>query len=309
MRKESSRLRAFKPHMPLLMAGLGACMLGVSPIFVRMTEIGTNAIGCYRLAFALPLAWMWIKLEERANPKSHVKPTGREWYLLCLAGFFFSLDLATWHLSIEMTSIINSAIFNNLTPIFVPLFIWALYSIKPSLIYIASASMAIFGSMILTGSTVSLNPEHFAGDMLAISSAVAYSGYIIIVKNLRDKFNTPTILFWSSFSNLIFLAILSYYMDENIALTTWEDWIGVLGLAILVHILGQGLLTYSMGQLSAAFVSVIMLLGPVVSAGMGWAIYGEAVGWIQTLGCMIVLSSIVTARVDEKIEKAKDASK
>jgi drug/metabolite transporter (DMT)-like permease len=308
MRKQSARLQAFKPHIPLLMALLGSSLLGISPVFVRMTEIGTNAIGCYRLAFALPLVWIWMKLEQRANPKSHVKPSNREFYLLFLAGFFFAMDLATWHLSIEMTTIINSAIFNNLTPIFVPLLIWALYSNRPSMIYVGSACMAIVGSMVLTGSTLTLDADNFAGDMLAISSAVAYSGYIILVKTLRDKFYAPTILFWTSLSNLLFMMILSYYMEENITLATWEDWVGVLGLAILVHVMGQGLLAYSMGQLSAAFVSVTMLLSPVISAGLGWLMFGEAVSWLQTLGCMIVLSSIVTARVDEKKEKAKDAS-
>jgi drug/metabolite transporter (DMT)-like permease len=288
-----------------MMALIGSSMLGLSPVFVRMCDIGTNAIGCYRLLFAMPLVYVWMRLEERSNKKAPIKPTVREYYVLGLAGFFFCLDIATWHLSIEMTSIINSAIFNNLTPIFVPLLIWVLYKIKPSLIYVSSATMAILGSIVLTGSTFSLNPEQFAGDMLAISSAVAYSGYIILVKNLRAKFNAPTILFWTSLSNFVFLAIMAYFTGEAIALTTWEDWIGVLGLAILVHIFGQGLLAYSMGQLSAPFVSVTMLISPIVSAGFGWLVFGEAVGWMQTLGCMIVLSSIVTASVDEKRDKGK----
>lgn len=300
MARQYARLNAFKPHLPLLMAFLGSSMLGISPIFVRMTDVGSNAIGCYRLAFALPLAWLWIKLEERVQPRPREKTTGREWFLLILAGFFFSLDLAAWHMSIEMTSIINSAIFNNLTPIFVPLFIWGLYKVRPRPIYLVSAAMAIIGSMVMTGSTLNIDADNMAGDMLAISSAVAYSGYIILVKNLRHKLNAPTILFWTSLSNLVFLSVMSYYMNENIALTRWEDWVSVLGLAILVHIFGQGLLAYSMGKLSAGFVSVTMLLGPVVSAAMGWLIFGEAVGWIQTLGSMIVLSSIVTASMDER---------
>ncbi len=309
MRRQYAPLEAFKPHLPLVMAFIGSAMLGISPIFVRMTDIGTNAIGCYRLAIAMPFVWLWIKLEARARSGVQAKPSGREWFVLILAGFFFSIDLATWHMSIEMTSIINSAIFNNLTPIFVPLFIWALYKIRPSLIFVASATMAIVGSAILTGSTLTIDADNFAGDMLAIFSAVAYSGYIILVKNLRAKFNAPTILFWTSLSNLVFLLILGYFTGESFALTTWEDWVGVLGLAILVHIFGQGLLAYSMGKLSAAFVSVTMLLSPIVSAAMGWLIFGEIIGWMQTLGCMIVLSSIVTATADEKREKGKNEAK
>lgn len=307
MLKKSARLEAIKPHFPLLMALTGSAMIGLSPIFVRMTDIGPNATGCYRLLFALPLMYLWMNLEGRVNPASHIKPKKKEWWWFILAGFFFSLDLAAWHLSIDMTTIVNAAIFNNLTPIFVPLFLWALFSERPTSIYLASALLAIVGSAILTGSTLTLDSDNFQGDMLAIFAAVAYSGYIVVLKNLRGKFNTPTVMFWSSFSSLIFLAIFTYIMGEDYTLSTPNDWIGAVGLAILVHILGQGLLAYSIGQLSAGFVSVTMLLGPVVSAIMGWVVFGEALFWLQTLGGIVVLSSIATARIDDR--KAREKSK
>lgn len=303
--QKSARMMAFKANMPVLMALIGSTMLGVSPIFVRLTDIGPNATGCYRLLFALPFLYLWVKLEERANPASHITPKGRDWAMLVVAGFFFTLDLAAWHLSIDMTSIVNAAVFNNLTPIFVPILIWVFYAIKPTGLYMTAALLAIIGSAVLSGSTLSLDADNLEGDILAIFSAVAYSGYIILVKLLREKFNAAVIVFWTTLANLIFLAIITIALREDYTLSTANDWIGVLGLAILVHIFGQGLLAYSMRQLSAAFVSVTMLIGPVVSAIMGWIIFGEALFGLQVLGSIIVLSSIGAASADERRLKRK----
>lgn len=302
---QSSRLMAFKLYIPILMAVIGAIMLGLSPIFVRLTDIGPNATACYRLLFALPLLFFWKRAEAKANPASSVKPTAREWAMLIVAGFFFTLDLAAWHLAVMQTSIINAAVFNNLTPLFVPLIIWVFYAIRPSGLYTSAAIIAIIGSAILTGSTFHGESHNFQGDMLGIFSAIAYSGYIILVKQLRNKFNTAVIIFWSSLANLFFLFLITLAVGESFRLTTLNDWVGVLGLAFFVHVLGQSFLAYSMGQLSAAFVSVIMLLGPVVSAVLGWIAYGEALVGIQLLGGFIVLSSIFAASADERRLKRK----
>lgn len=304
-RKNSARMKAFTPNMPTIMAMIGSMMLGVSPILVRLTDVGPNVTGCYRLLFAIPFLYIWVKLEERANPASHVAPTGREWAMLIFAGFFFTLDLATWHLSIDMTSIVNAAIFNNLTPIFVPIFIWVFYAIKPTRLYITAAILAIIGSAILSGSTITVDTDNMQGDLLAIFSAVAYSGYIIIVKQLRERLNAALVVFWTSFANLCFLTLVAIAMHESFVLATWNDWIGVLGLAILVHIFGQGLLAYSMRHLSAAFVSVTLLLGPVVSSFFGWLLYGESLVVFQYLGGILVLSSIVAASVDDRRSRTK----
>ena len=300
MRRIYAPLNYFKSNLPLLMALVGSCMLGLSPIFVRLADVGSNAIGCYRMVFALPLVWLWMQMENRTNPPEQQSISKTEFLVLAAAGVFFALDIATWHLSIQMTSIINSAIFNNLTPIFVPILIWVLYKARPSPIYLVSATAAILGSIVMSGSTLSLDADNLAGDLLAIFSAVAYTGYIVLVKSLRHKLNAPTIIFYASFTNILLLGIFAVLSGEVLWPSSWQGWAGIIGLAVLVQIFGQGLLAYSMGKLSAAFVSVTMLLGPVVSAFLGWIIFGEAIGIFQTLGCTIVLSSIVTASIDER---------
>ncbi|MGB0935583.1 MAG: DMT family transporter [Alphaproteobacteria bacterium] len=286
--------------LPMIMAVTGAVMLGISPIFVRITDIGPNATGFFRLLLALPLVWAWMLVENKLHPKTVHKPNGKEHWLMILAGFFFSLDLAAWHLSIDMTTVINASLFNNFTPFFVPFFLWMIYKERPSWVYILCVVAAITGAMIMSGGVVTVRPEQLVGDALALFSAMIFSGYILVIKSLRFKFNASTLMWWTTISNAVFMLIFCLYTGEDFWPDTTNDWIGVLGLAACIHIGGQGLLAYSMGKVSAGFIVVLLLLSPVVASVLGWMIFDESIQWIQVLGGAIILGSIVVARMDER---------
>jgi drug/metabolite transporter (DMT)-like permease len=299
VKKISVKFKSFKFSSPLLIALLGSVLLGASPIFVRLTDIGPISTAFYRVFFALPLLWIWMRLDGRKKPKNYPSPSKKEYLLFALAGLFFSLDLISWHWSLDLTTIVNATLFNNFTPFFVPLFIWFFYAKRPTLMFVGAILIAFAGSAILTGESVQLNIIHLWGDLFAIFSAVAYAGYILVLKQLRHRLRTPIIMFWTTLFNMVILLGCAWGSSESLILSTLNDWIGVLGLAILVHVTGQGLLAYAMGHLSAAFISVVLLLAPVVAALLGWVLFGEVVGIPQLVGGILILVSIVIARQDE----------
>src|SRR5690606_16493100 len=95
--------------LPLIVLLLSACVLGLAPILVRLTETGPAAAGFWRFAFALPLL-----LALTARPGGGVGLPSK-WMLV--AGLFFVLDLSVWHYSIVMTSVANATVLCNLTPV------------------------------------------------------------------------------------------------------------------------------------------------------------------------------------------------
>jgi len=168
--------------------------------------------------------------------------------------------------------------------------------------------MATFGSAILTGESISLDLKHLWGDILALLSAAFFSGYIIFVKQLRGKFNAPMILFWTGISSAFFLGLFSFILQEDYIPDTLNDFIAIIGLIGIVHIAGQGLLSYSMGKVSANMVSIALLISPVVAAALAWILFSEAMDWHHIAGACIILAAIVVARksertMDTKVEK------
>src|SRR5947207_7202984 len=95
--------------MAFLALLLGATAMGVSPIFVRLADVGPFASAFWRVALALPALYVWMILAERGGAGAGAKlrfsmPT-------ILAGLAFTGDLLFWHASILKTSVANATFF------------------------------------------------------------------------------------------------------------------------------------------------------------------------------------------------------
>src|SRR4051812_362661 len=111
------------PLLALLAAGLA---LGLSPIFVRLSEVGPLVSGFYRLPLAAPFFWLIGPLDP--PPQRGGEPISlRDRSLILLAGLTFAADIACWHLGIAYTSVADATLLANMAPLFVAGAAWALF--------------------------------------------------------------------------------------------------------------------------------------------------------------------------------------
>src|SRR4051812_36580600 len=111
---------------PLALLLVGATFIALSPIFVRLSDVGPTASAFWRVALAAPLLWSLVLVSRRANAAS------TSWKLLLGAGLAFAGDLAFWHWSIRFTSVANATLLANLAAPFVTAAVWVFWSIRPS---------------------------------------------------------------------------------------------------------------------------------------------------------------------------------
>jgi len=274
----------------------GAVGIAFAPIFVRLSELGPTATAFYRLLFALPVLGMWMWFEERgaAPPRRPSKP--HDYRRLIGAGLFFAADLAIWHRSIALTSVANATLLANFSPIFVTLGAWVLLRERVNRSFLLGLGLAMVGTITLMGESVALSAHHAFGNALALLAAVFYSGYLLTVRRLRNEFSTATIMAWSGAVTCAALLPLALASGEDLLVTSASSWAVLIGLALVSHAGGQGLIAFALAYLSAPFSSVALLLQPVVSAGLAWAILSEPLRPWQGLGGIIVLAGIALAR-------------
>ena len=68
---------------------LGAAGISLAPNLVRLSEVGPSATAFYRLFFALPVLFFWMRLEPARVGQE--QPAGlRDFLALALAGVFFA---------------------------------------------------------------------------------------------------------------------------------------------------------------------------------------------------------------------------
>lgn len=280
-------------HIALLALLLGAVAIGSSPIFVRISEIGPLSTAFWRVALALlPFA-----LLTRTVGKADERPQGlRDHVLLLLPGMFLAVDLGLWHLALHMTSVANATLYANFAPVFVTFASWLFFRARITPVFVASLALSTIGVMVMQIGPASHGESQLAGDATAMLAAVFYAGYLLTLSRIRTRFSTLRIMGWSTFSAAICILPAALLFEVDFLPMTVFGWAVILGLALITHAGGQGLITYALAYLPAAFSSLTLLLQPVVAAFLAWALLAEPVGIMQALGGVIVLLGIFIAR-------------
>jgi len=272
---------------------LGATCIALSPIFVRLSEAGPTATAFWRVALAVPALWLFCF----AGTANRLPRTAGKWPLLLAAGFAFAGDLAFWHASIGLTSVANSTLLANLASLFVTLAAWIFLRQRPSPAFLAGLGAALLGVALLVHSSLEFSPTGLAGDALGVVTAMFYAGYILAVKGLRDRGQTTLhLMATTSTLTAVLLLPVAIATGEQFFPATPGGWVILLGLALISHAAGQGLIAYALAHLPAAFSSVGLLLQPVVAALFAWLLLAEPLVSLQIAGGLIVLAGIYLAR-------------
>jgi drug/metabolite transporter (DMT)-like permease len=216
--------------------------------------------------------------------------------LLVAAGLFFAGDLALWHWSIRFTTVANATLLANFAPIFVTLAGYLLFSERFSRQFLLGMALAIAGAGILMGESLGFGAEHVLGDVLGLTTAVFYAGYILSVAKLRSASSTATIMAWSGLVTCGALLTVTLLLGETLLPVTLEGWAVLFGLALLSHAGGQSLIAFALARLPAALSSVSLLLQPAIAAVLAWAILAEPLGPWQVSGALVILGGIYLAR-------------
>jgi len=273
-----------RPALPALL--LGAVCIALSPIFVRLSEAGPTATAFWRVALAVPVLWIFFRGPLK-GPK----------LLFLAAGIAFAGDLVFWHKSIQFTSVANSTLLANLASIFVTLAAWLLWRERPKPLFLVALALALGGVALLVHTSLSFSGTALLGDALGVVTAMFYAWYILAVKGLRDRgAATLQVMAVTTTLTAVILFPVALASGEQMLPSSAYGWGVLLGLALITHAAGQGLIAYALAHLPATFSSVGLLLQPVVAAFFAWVLLSEPLVALQIAGGLVVLAAIWLAR-------------
>jgi drug/metabolite transporter (DMT)-like permease len=279
------------PALAALFAG--ATCIALSPIWVRVADVGPTASAFWRVALAVPLLWAVAAF----LPGAQAARNTRERRLLAAAGLAFAGDLAFWHWSIQATSVANATLLANLSSIFVTLTTWLLWRERPRAQFLAGLALALAGVALLVRASLGFSSSALLGDGFGVITAMFYAWYLLTVKSLRDL-GAATLRLMAVTTTLTAAILLPVALASGEAMLPAgpRGWLVLLGLAWVTHAGGQGLITYALAHLPAAFSSVGLLLQPVLAAAFAWVLLAEPLGALQIAGGAVVLAGIWLAR-------------
>ncbi|WP_176592517.1 DMT family transporter [Sphingobium sp. EM0848] len=281
--------RARGPRFAFPALILANVILPLGPVLVRLSDVGPVAAAFWRLTLALPFLLLLALPGLRA-----ARPGARDCGAMLLAGLFFAADLATWHLGIPLTKVTNAAIFGNMSAILLPL--WGLLVLRqiPRAPQAIALILAAIGAAIMMGGSYELSPRYLRGDLFCLLAGTFYTGYLLVVQNVRRRLDSWSILAGSSLTGALPLLLLALWLGERVLPGNWTP---VIALALSSQLIGQGLLTYAIAWFPPLVLGLSLLLQPVVSALLGWVLFHELLTPADLLGACAVGVALVLVRL------------
>lgn len=267
--------------------------MGISPVFVRLADVGPFTSAFWRVGLALPALWLWARLEPA--PATEARPDAPAKLAIVLAGLLFAADLTFWHLSIMKTTVANATFLATLAPVWVVLGSGVFLGETVARPVILGLALCLIGATALIGATLSVSPERLAGDLYGLATSVFFGAYFLAVRRARRAFGSGQALLLSSLVTALVLLIEALALESRFWPATLLGTSALAGLALVSHAGGQGLLAFALGHLPAAFSALVIFLEAVAAAAFGWLFLGEALGVSQALGAAAIFTGIAVA--------------
>jgi drug/metabolite transporter (DMT)-like permease len=269
----------------------GAMAMGISPIFVRLADVGPFTSAFWRVTLALPALWLWMRLAEGG-----ARPRARFSLPVVLAGLAFAGDLLFWHSAILRTSVANATFFATTAPIWVVAFSWLLFGQKAGRETLIGLALCLVGGAALVAQSLRLRPEGALGDAFGVATGLFFGLYFLAVEAARRRTGAARVTFELSMVTAAVLLVVAVAAEGKLAPSSLAGVAALLGMSWVSHAGGQGLLSVALGRLPATFSSLVIFLEAVAAALFAWALLGEPISGVQAVGGALIMAGIYVAR-------------
>jgi drug/metabolite transporter (DMT)-like permease len=288
------------PRDSLKYSGVLIGILGISfsSILIRWSDAPVLAVLTYRTAFAcLILLPLVLRSPDRMMKNAVGVPT----LIMLLAGFLFGVHLLAFMLAVDLTSITAATVLVNCHPLVVAV-VGMIWLKERSKFIEFGIVLGMVGILIISLGDV--GGHQLSGDLLALTGGVLTAMYLLLGRFMRKSVNVIT---YALFLHLAaFITILVWTLASNVPLWPYpvEEIVIALALAIIPSILGHTVLTWLLGFMHAAFVSLVMLGEPVVASILAFILLSEIPSaWAMVGGAMVLLGILMTATMDFRYKR------
>ncbi len=285
---------------------LGVLVVSTAALLIRLAiDAGAHplAIAAARLTLASMVVVPMALVRQRPSLASL---RVRDWQTAALAGTLLAVHFATWIASLQFTSVASSVALVTTNPIWVGLAAWLVLREPPArgtlvgiALGIAGTGLIIANDLVQTGAAPA-GRDPMLGNALALSGALAISGYLLVGRRLNLKLPLlayVAIVYGAAALAMNLIAMLAGQWLDRIPLAAW---LPIIGLALGPQLAGHTLINASLRHLSPTFVALAILGEPVGSAILAWLLLGEAVAPLQLFGFSVLLAGIVVAARAER---------
>lgn len=276
-------------YFPLLIAVIA---VSFSSIFIRLSNAPSLIIAAYRLGIASIILFPFMIYYNSNISKKYSR---KDLLKIFFISFFLSIHFASWITSLNYTSIANSVIIVNTSPIFVAIF--SHYILKEKINYntIIGIIIALIGTIIIAIGDYGINRSNLLGDIYALIGAIALSIYIIGGRDIRKRMNLYLYVTPVYAISAIFLIIACIFLKIQLYPYSLREYFIFFLLAIIPTIFGHTIYNWILKNVEATIVAISLLGEPIGSTILAIIVFNEIPGFLTLIGGPITLIGIYIA--------------
>lgn len=243
---------------------VGAFMISFSAIFVKLAHVSPTASAFYRVFFGGLFLLLYV-LVSRHGLRIRWKPLG----LIGLCGLFFAFDLALWHRSVLYIGPGLSTILANFQVFFLAGF--GIIVLKEALTwrYLISVPLALGGLALIVGLDWSLlDSDYKVGLLLGVLTALAYSSYLLTLRQLQSFYRhlSPyTAVAFISLTTALLLALRLNAEGASFHIPDLQSGVVLPAYGLVGQGLGVVFIAKGLARIKASRAGLILLLQPTLA--------------------------------------------
>jgi drug/metabolite transporter (DMT)-like permease len=264
---------------------IGVVAVSVSGPLIAFAAAPALAIALWRNALALPLLVPAAGLRRWPELRALVGPARREGLLSVLAGIALAGHFMTWVPSAKLTSVATSLALVTTQPVWVGLIAVVMGRRLSGRTWLG-IGIAVAGAISVTGVDITTSGTALVGDLLALLGAMFGGAYTLLGERVRAT--TSTITYTTVCYSVCAVVILAVCLAFRVPVTGYpaSAWAAIVGVTVGPQLLGHSLFSFALRRISAATVSVVILLESPAAALLAWA-------WLHQVPAPAVLPGLV----------------
>jgi drug/metabolite transporter (DMT)-like permease len=294
-----------------IIALISAAILSTTAIFIRyLTD--TYQLPALILAFwrDLLVTATLIVLLGAFRP-ALLKASRRHLPFLFAYGLVLAIFNALWTLSVALNGAAISTILVYCSAGFTALLGWLVLEEHLDWAKAFAVGFSLLGCILISGG---LNPANWAanlmGILIGIASGLLYAIYSLMGRSAAQQQINPWTTVLYTFGLAAAFLLFFNLLQSNLLLETeaqvadlwWlgdalEGWFILFLLAAGPTVMGFGLYNVSLGYLPASVANLIVMLEPVFTSLLAYALFGERLSGIQVIGGLMILAGVILLRI------------
>jgi drug/metabolite transporter (DMT)-like permease len=286
-----------KPLLPAAAMIAANLTLATVPILVRLAQaeaMPTMAVATLRLLFAVLLLTPYILSRHRAELR---RLTRRDAALIGLTGFSTAMFFVFFFTSLEHTSVLIASVFSGTSPLWVALAeVVVLKAVLRRNIWVGLA-LVLGGSALFAfsggGGAVSLGDNPVLGGAMAVIAAMTSAGYMLPARTVRRRLSALAFLWMMLLVALAIMLALCLVTGTPLTGYSSSGYIWILLMAVGAQIIGQASISYALAHLPPTFISIVIQLSVIISAGLALLLFQEVPQALQIAASVVIVAGVL----------------